>query len=218
MYDINNFKKTLISSKYNRRMPQFSKNISISESDYIPVCYNDIGTLYSKEDKAFVVYGLENFTDYYKSCVFGNIPYYMSYYSSAIYSRSKIEYLSSFRHCLFTDNKAFKNLTTDDYTLLMCIGVKKEYMFIQTIDEICLSNYILFINNKLFDDKDYKLIHKPCKEYINEIKQYGVDIQYTNRIQEHLFKPMELIPQFKTIEEMNDFLQLLKNKLKGNDN
>lgn len=100
--------------------------------------------------------------------------------------------------------------TKECYPLLV-LAIRSSYYKQAKQDNIAgklnLSNFALFIDNSFKDDDTYKLVYKKLKkDYIDKAEDCGIDIIYTNSIEDRLYRNGCKKPKFKNINEMNSFL------------
>lgn len=110
------------------------------------------------------------------------------------------------------------NSETKEYDLLLVLGVKSSYYKQAKLDndqgKLNLDNFAIFISNLFVDDERYKLVYKKIKkDYIDLANEAGIDIVYTNSIENRLFKNGSVKPKFKTIVEMNQFLEKINDNI-----
>ena len=101
--------------------------------------------------------------------------------------------------------------------VLMCLGIDSEYVFSNTLESLKSRDnskkLTLFINNDFAEDPKYKNIYKKVfLMYIKELKDKGVDVVYTSRLNSWLFSNNFKIPKFKKVTEM---LKHLKEEVPG---
>lgn len=107
---------------------------------------------------------------------------------------------------------------TKECDLLLILGIKSSYYLQAKKDSIegklNPNNFALFISNEFSSEEKYKLVYKKIeKEYINLAIDAGIDVVYTNSIENRLYKNGSEKPKFKTIVEMNQFLDKINNNI-----
>ena len=95
--------------------------------------------------------------------------------------------------------------------ILMCMAIDTEYL-LNTDVSIIRTNpngekFTLFITDK-FRDPTYKNVRKKVKaEYIDKVRNFGLDVIETSKIDEKLFKNNIKPHTFKTIAQMKKYLK-----------
>lgn len=98
-------------------------------------------------------------------------------------------------------------------TILMCLGVNPNYIFNSSLANLQASpadsnEFSLFINNEFESNPIYKNIYKKVSLlYIKELREKGVDVVYTSRINSWLFKNNFVKPKFKKVTDMMKHLK-----------
>ena len=95
--------------------------------------------------------------------------------------------------------------------ILMCMAIDTEYLLATDIDVIKANpnreKFTLFITDK-FRDPKYKNVRKKVEaEYIDKVRNFGLDVIETSRIEEKLFKNNVEPHTFKTIAQMKKYLK-----------
>lgn len=95
--------------------------------------------------------------------------------------------------------------------ILMCMAIDTEYLLTTDIDVIKANpngeKFTLFITDK-FRDPKYKNVRKKVEaEYIDKVRNFGLDVIETSRIEEKLFKNNVEPHAFKTIAQMKKYLK-----------
>ena len=103
-------------------------------------------------------------------------------------------------------------LYTDDYEILMCLGINTDYVLNTNFEELSsktdYSKYAIFLSDKLLTEPEYKnFIKKLETEYITPLRQKGIDVIYTNKITSWMYKNNFTPPKFKSVIEMNKHLK-----------
>lgn len=98
-----------------------------------------------------------------------------------------------------------------DKNILMCMAIDTEYLLTTDIDVIKANpngeKFTLFITDK-FRDPKYKNVRKKVEaEYIDKVRNFGLDVIETSRIEEKLFKNNVEPHTFKTIAQMKKYLK-----------
>jgi len=104
-----------------------------------------------------------------------------------------------------------RGILYDNEDILMCLAVSSEYAINNTIEEISErpnnNEFVLFVSNK-FKEAKYKNVRKKLElNYISKVKELGIDIIETSKIDNWLFKNNFKKPKFKTVLEMNKHLK-----------
>lgn len=98
--------------------------------------------------------------------------------------------------------------------VLMCLAIKSDYA-INNFNSFANYNsffidpdkFVLYVSDKL-NDPIYKTFKKKLSiEYIENIRQLGIDIIETKKIKERLFRNNFRLPKFKSIIDMNKYLK-----------
>ena len=98
-----------------------------------------------------------------------------------------------------------------DKNILMCMAIDTEYL-LNTDVSIVKANpnghkFTLFITDK-FRDPKYKNVRKKVEtEYIDRVRNFGLDVIETSKIDEKLFKNNVKPHTFKTIAKMKEYLK-----------
>lgn len=103
-------------------------------------------------------------------------------------------------------------LYTDEYEVLMCLGINSKYVMNTDIQDIInspdISQFALFISKRFNENPIYKNLRKKLEiEYVNPIKEEGIDVIETSRLTSWLFKNNFKPPKFKSVIEMNNHLK-----------
>ena len=95
--------------------------------------------------------------------------------------------------------------------ILMCLAINKDYLFNTSKEALTtdpeIPQFVVFISN-LLEDPRYKNLKKKLNElYLDIAKQMGLDVVYTSRIKEWLFKNNVKPLKFKSIAQLNKHLK-----------
>ena len=98
-----------------------------------------------------------------------------------------------------------------DKNILMCMAIDTEYLLATNVSTIKTNpngeKFTLFITDK-FRDPKYKNVRKKVEaEYIDKVRNFGLDVIETSRIEEKLFKNNVEPHTFKTIAQMKKYLK-----------
>jgi len=104
-----------------------------------------------------------------------------------------------------------RGLIYKDEEIYLGLAINSEYLLSTPIEEIKnnidYSKFKLFISNKFSKDNSFKNINKKLEAmYIEELKILGVDIIYTNDVNERIFKNNFKKVKFKNMAEMVKYL------------
>lgn len=98
----------------------------------------------------------------------------------------------------------------DERDILLCLGIDPEYAIntptAELEREIDETQLVLFVSEKLQQPRYKNLRKKLETEYIEVAKSKGIDVIYTNRINNWLFKNNFKPPKFRSVIEMNKHL------------
>jgi len=106
----------------------------------------------------------------------------------------------------------FRGIVCDEhYNILMCLGLKSDYVMSVTRDVIRSSpdadKMMLFISDKFSEDK-YKNLRKKLEvQYISLIRDANIDVIETKKIDKWLYSNNFKAPNFKSIMEMKKHLR-----------
>ena len=177
-------------------------------SDYVPFISGFIGEVYNVGNNKILVY---NFL--YNNQDLPDRPYRQ--YAELLYCLYK-HITPTWYHSKEVDLQVCKGMLfhfdkyTTEYTLLMILAVKKDYVFKMNKTNPDFKQFALFISSDFSENDLYKTIYnKVEKEYVNEARELGVDIVYTKHIKERCFGNSFVKPKFNTITE----LQLAMNEV-----
>lgn len=98
-----------------------------------------------------------------------------------------------------------------DKNILMCMAIDTEYLLNTSVSTIKANTngekFTLFITDK-FRDPKYKNVRKKVEaEYIDKVRNFGLDVIETSKIEEKLFKNNVEPHTFKTIAQMKKYLK-----------
>jgi len=104
-----------------------------------------------------------------------------------------------------------RGILFDNEDVLMCLAVSSEYATKNTLQEISdspdINEFVLFVSDK-FRETKYKNVKKKIDlNYISKIKELGIDVIETSKIDNWLFKNNFKKPKFKTVLDMNKHLK-----------
>jgi len=104
-------------------------------------------------------------------------------------------------------------LYSQDGKILMCLAVDRDYGFTIPISEsepnieMDTTKFLLFMTSD-FDAPEYKNVKKKLESlYVEKCKAHNIDIVYTSRVEQWLFKNNFKVPAFKSVIEMNKHLK-----------
>lgn len=112
----------------------------------------------------------------------------------------------------------FRGLLFRDDTVYMCLGIDTEYVMSTPIEQLRnnldVTKLTLFISNDFESVPEFKnLLKKVQIEYIDKLKELGVDIVYTSRINSWLYRNNYKEPQFRSVTKMKKHLEEIPNLL-----
>ena len=95
--------------------------------------------------------------------------------------------------------------------ILMCMAIDTEYLLTTNVSTIKTNpngeKFTLFITDK-FRDPKYKNVRKKVEaEYVDKVRDFGLDVIETSKIEEKLFKNNVKPHTFKTIAQMKKYLK-----------
>lgn len=104
-----------------------------------------------------------------------------------------------------------RGIVYDADHIYLCLAVNTEYL-LNTDPEEIKSNpdprkHLLFINNAIYAEHLTNVRRKLENEYIDVAKSEGIDIIYTNRLEEWLYSNNYETPTFSTIDDLNKHLK-----------
>lgn len=96
--------------------------------------------------------------------------------------------------------------------VLMCIGIDTEYLmgtpYALLRDTPDYNKYILFVSNKLLQEARYKnLLKRLEKEYFPYFSTANIDVVYSSKIPNWIFKNNYKKPKFKSVKESTQHLK-----------
>lgn len=102
-------------------------------------------------------------------------------------------------------------LYDENKNVLMCLGISSEYVLNTPMEEITsrpdVNQFVLFISQE-FDASIYRNVKKKVDlMYLSRIREIGIDIIETSKINHWLFKNNFKQPKFKNVVEMNKHLK-----------
>lgn len=105
-----------------------------------------------------------------------------------------------------------RGLLYKDDMILMCLGIKTDYVMNTPIEEISsrpdITQFSLFISNEFDNNPLYKNIRKKIDSmYVEPCRVQGIDIVLTSRINNWLFSNNFVQPKFKSVTDMVKHLQ-----------
>lgn len=97
-------------------------------------------------------------------------------------------------------------------TIYMSLGIDTNYVLNTPMSEIIanpdITKFTLFIDNEFELEDDLKNIRKRVvKDYIDPLRNQGVDVVYTSRIKSWLFKNNYVAPKFKSVTRLMKHLK-----------
>lgn len=95
--------------------------------------------------------------------------------------------------------------------ILLCVAIDSKYLlgtsFIQIMENPDISKFTVFKTNRFVTNPLYKNLSKNLeKTYVQKLRELGVDIIETYRIDDWLFKNSFKMPKFKNLKEMKEHL------------
>ena len=100
-----------------------------------------------------------------------------------------------------------RGLLYRDNIIYMCLALESDYVLNTPMEEIKAkpdtTRFTLFINNEFEDVPEFRNVLKNLQtNYIGPLKQEGVDVVYTSRIMDWVFKNNYIQPKFRNVAEM----------------
>lgn len=193
-YRKENFKSTIIgSSDCNEYIPFYS----LFAHEYITFKDTDIGIL---EYSLPIIVNRSNYMRTYNDLIQA-LKYIGTPYLYLFKSVGNDYEIGVFRGSLFLGDELF-----------MCLAINTEYVLNTPRDVVTTtpdySKFTLFINNSFVERAEYKNVNKKLDSlYIQPLKDLGIDVVYTSRIKEWVFKNNFNPPKFKSVKEMTKHLK-----------
>lgn len=149
-----------------------------------------------------------------------SLPGTTSYYAGRQYSRVISEliqgiYIARFPFRILGEEHEvfiFRGIIYDeDQNILMSLSVESEYVVNTPYEDICENadpnKFVLFVSSTFREPKYKNLLKKIETLYINPLKEMGVDVIETSKINYWLFKNNFEKPKFKSLKELNNHLK-----------
>jgi len=193
--------------KYVEDRGQLFQNYNIdgisSENEYVPISavkvnlgiYNGKVVHYSipKSNNERTIF-LKTYTRLYSALEYNTMPFAFS-------TKAMSKTLKGIKGILFEE------LSNSNVNILFLVAVKTEYMKLMLNGTLDMSKFAIFISKEFYTSVEYKSLHsKLQREMIIPLLELGVELIITNNIEEKCFKNNVIVPKFRSVVEMKEYL------------